>query len=534
VQRSDVRRDYARRARSVYCNQWQKDGNVVAQGKLIHGGWLVRRWAHSERPIERGALYEEYGKIRAIGTYDELRQRFPDAQSIGDSTSIVMPGFINAHSHGRGLTTYQMGQPDEPLETRIVEFFGRPEWGATETGKLSPQVAYNGYIDTAYSCAKQIASGITTTVHSHQYIDGPVDAYAARTRQVVEAYRDSGMRCAFTLGVRDRSTFAFADDADFLARLTADARQNSDLRKTNFISFSEFSQLLSDLAAAYPQIAFQMGPWNPVFCSDELLQQIADHSRTQNWRIQTHLVETKYQAKNAHKRFGRSWVKQLHAIGMLSPLFSGAHCIWFDDGDIDLMCQSGAQVVHNPSSNFRLQSGIAPVRAYLAAGMSVAFGIDSLGMNDDEDMFQDLRFAQLIHASPGLKGELIPSASMLGMATHAGTTVAGIAGIGELREGNWADVVLMSRSEIEGVPSDHGLADIILKRARPTHIKTVMVGGRCLIEDGSWKVPTPAELLIELAKSRNFGTQTALQSTLQLKEAVRTYLEGSHSESRTS
>lgn len=505
---------------------------MTARGKLIHGGWLVRRWAPSQPPIEGGALYEEGGKIHAIGTYDELRRRFPNAQSIGGSDCIVLPGFVNAHSHGRGLTTYQMGQPDEPLETRIVEMFGRPEWGATGQMMPNSQPSYDGYLDTAYSCAKQIASGITTTLHSHQYINGPVDEYAARTRRVVEAYRDSGMRCAFTLGVRDRSTFAFAEDDAFLAGLPADTRQNPDLCKNQFITFSEYCDLLQDLATAYPEVSFQMGPWNPVFCSDKLLQQIADHSRSKGWRIQTHLVETRYQAEHAHKRYGRSWVNQLYDIGMLSERFSGAHCVWFDGNDIDTMLQSGAQVVHNPSSNLRLQSGIAPVRAFLAAGIPVAFGIDSLGMNDDEDMFQDLRFAQLIQSTPGLNGELIPASSMLDMATHAGSAVTGIGGIGDLREGHWADVVLVSRPEMEGVASGHALAEVILKRAKPAHVRSVIVGGRCLIEDGTWKVQTPAELLAGLVKSGNFGTQTTSQSTGRLKEAVRSYLAGTRNDSR--
>jgi 5-methylthioadenosine/S-adenosylhomocysteine deaminase len=506
----------------------------VAQGKLIRGGWLVRSWTASQLPIEQGALYEEGGRIQAIDTYDELQRRFPNAQTIGNSDAIVIPGFVNAHSHGRGLTTYQMGQPDEPLETRIVEFFGRPEWGATGGDRSSPQPSYDGYLDTAYSCAKQISSGITTTLHSHQYIDGPVDDYAARTRPIVEAYRDSGMRCAFTLGVRDRSTFAFADDQAFLANLPLEMRQNPDLRDNQFISFVEYNDLLRDLATTYPEVSFQMGPWNPTFCSDTLLEQIADHSRSKSWRIQTHLVETRYQAAHAHKRYGRSWVKQLDQIGMLSDRFSGAHCVWVDPGDLETMRDSGAQVVHNPSSNFRLQSGIAPVRAFLAAGIPVAFGIDSLGMNDEEDIFQDLRFAQLVHGTPGLNGELIPSASMLQMATKAGSTVTGFEGIGELREGNWADVVLLSRSEIEGVHSGHALAEMILKRARPAHVKTVMVGGRCLVEDGIWKVTSPADLLQELAKSRNFATSTASELTLRLKKAVRDYLEGSPIEGRES
>jgi 5-methylthioadenosine/S-adenosylhomocysteine deaminase len=197
--------------------------------------------------------------------------------------------------------------------------------------------------------------------------------------------------------------------------------------------------------------------------------------------------------------------------------------VWFDDDDIDLMKQSGAQVVHNPASNLRLLSGIAPLRRFLDADVPVGFGIDSLGMNDDEDMFQDLRLSRLIHGSPRIDAKFIPASTMLDMATTKGAIVAGLKDIGSLDEGNRADIVLLSRPEIEGVRTDISIADLVLTRAKPAHIKTVIIGGRPIIEDASWRDHIPRKILEELGNSKAIG-QRKPNVRDQLKEALLTYL----------
>src|SRR5215831_16957331 len=108
----------------------REDRAMPVECKLVYGGWLVRRWDGAAKSlIENGALCTENGRIVAIDTYDALRKRYPHAATTGHASYIVGPGFVNAHSHGKGLSTFQMGQPDEPLETRIVEIHHRPEWG---------------------------------------------------------------------------------------------------------------------------------------------------------------------------------------------------------------------------------------------------------------------------------------------------------------------------------------------------------------------------------------------------------------------
>jgi 5-methylthioadenosine/S-adenosylhomocysteine deaminase len=500
---------------------------MPGEGKLVYGGWLVRRWDAKARSIvEDGALYTQDGKIVAIDTYDTLRKRYPHAVTTGHASYIVGPGFVNAHSHGKGLSTFQMGQRDEPLETRIVEIHHRPEWGGQSAQSLKSNARYDPYLDTLYAASKQLASGITTTVHSHGYRNGSVEHYGEATRKIVQGYVDSGIRCAFTLGIRDRFTFTFMDDRQFLEKLPADLRGAIDPSVTRCdMTFSQYYDLLQSLSREFPQVKFQLGPWNPVFCSDDLLEAVAEASKRDGWHVQTHLVETKYQAQYAKKVYGKSWVERLHEIGMLSKRFSGAHCVWVDDNDIDVMKQSGMQVIHNPSSNLRLLSGVAPVRQFLAAGVPVAFGLDSLAMNDDDDMLQDLRLSQLIHNNqPGVDSKPISSSAMLTMATQAGESVADIEGIGVLVEGNYADVVLLSLPDVEGVPTGHCLADLLLKRGKSLHVRSVMVGGKMFIEDGRWQERSAAQLLDTLRVGAQTPPPQPAEIVTQLKDAVRRHL----------
>jgi 5-methylthioadenosine/S-adenosylhomocysteine deaminase len=501
--------------------------SMAEQGRLVYGGWLVSRWdGNASSIVENGAIYIEDGRIAAIGSYRELRDRYPDAACTGHAGYVVAPGFVNSHSHGKGLSTFQMGQCDEPLETRIVEIHHRAEWGGQSAQSRRSNARYDPYLDTLYAALKQIASGVTTTVHSHGYRNGTVAHYGAATRKVVQAYQDSGIRCAFTLGIRDRFTFTFIDDDQFLQALSPSIRNEVDQSVTRCdMNFAEFYELLQVLASEFPQVKFQMGPWNPVFCSDTLLGNIAEASRRDGWHVQTHLVETKYQAQYAKKAFGKSWVTRLHELGVLTHRFSGAHCVWVEDDDLDLMRRSGMQVIHNPSSNLRLLSGVAPVRRFLAAGIPVAFGLDSLAMNDDDDMLQDLRLSQLIHNNqPGIDSAPIPSSAMLTMATEAGSLAADIAGVGTLAVGSHADVILLSLPDVEGVPSGHPLADVLLKRGRGLNVRTVLIGGRLFIEDGRWTDRSATQLLEELQAGAQSAPPKPAPLVAHLKDVVRRHL----------
>jgi cytosine/adenosine deaminase-related metal-dependent hydrolase len=154
--------------------------------------------------IDDGAVLQEDGVIAAVGTYADLRKRYPNTAVIGSGDEIMLPGFVNGHHHV-GLTPVQLGSPDMPLElwfiTRMV------------TRNL------NIYLDTLYSAFEMIASGITTVQHIHGWMPGTLSEVEAKAEQVVRAYEDIGMRVSYCYAVRDQNRLVYQADDAFVASL---------------------------------------------------------------------------------------------------------------------------------------------------------------------------------------------------------------------------------------------------------------------------------------------------------------------------
>jgi 5-methylthioadenosine/S-adenosylhomocysteine deaminase len=171
---------------------------------------------------------------------------------------------------------------------------------------------------------------------------------------------------------------------------------------------------------------------------------------------------------------------------------------------------------------------MAPLRDYLKHGIPLAFGLDSLSMNDDEDMFQDLRLGQVVQNRPGLDSEPIPAATMFGMATHGGAAVTGIEGAGSLEVGKRADAALVSLAEFSGGHAAQPLADLMLRRAKAVHVKTVIIGGKAVVQDGRWSGQEPAMLREQLSAAlgppaERVGPRPVVQVKQVVRDVLRSY-----------
>jgi 5-methylthioadenosine/S-adenosylhomocysteine deaminase len=486
-----------------------------ANGTLVHGRWLVRDWTAppAARVLEDGAAYEEAGTIVEVGSYDALSRRYPSANRVGDGDSIVIPGFVNAHSHGRGVSTFQKGLRDEHLELRVLDLMSRSQ----RAMRIDPR------LDILWSCIKQIASGITTTVHSHSYYQGSIEDYARGVRSLSGAYRESGMRCVVALGIRDRNRFAYPEDEFTKGLSCADCDAISSLGEATYVPFDEYLALLLELERQEPDVSFQFGPTNPVWCSERLLGNIADASRSSGRRVHTHLAETRYQASFAQRAYGKGWGEALADLGLLSDRLSCAHGVWLAAHDLARLAGARTQVVHNPASNLRLSSGIAPLRRYLEHGVPVAIGTDSLAMNDDDDIFQDMRLATLLQNVPGVDCEPLASTALLGMATRGGAIVAGKPGLGMLAPGSPADIVLLSASRLAGFPGLEPLPlhDWLLARGKAHFVHSVMIGGRMVLQDGRWKTLDPERIVAEIGRTLDAQTTHPNETIRPLKASLR-------------
>ena len=445
----------------------------MTRRQIIRGRVVVTRWGGGAQPMRDGAVYVEDAFVRDAGPFTALVQRHSGSETIGDGTHLVMPGFVNAHSHGRGVTTLRQGIPDDPGEVRSVG--------------LRLGLSVDPYWDVMLTAARQLEGGVTATMHlDSNYGYGPLDAYEERLRGVVRGYGDSGIRFSVALPVRDPSIDDPYLDERFLAELPCDVRSEVEGWRRSVPPLDAYLGLYGRLAGDGAPL--QIEPVGVDACSEEFLAAVRREADRAGVHIQLHLLETPYQKAHAVGRFGKTSVERLADLRFLRPDVSCAHCVWFTAHDIAIFRQTGAVVTHNPSSNLRLRNGLAPVAVMDEAGIPVALGIDNLGINDDEDMLQEVRLAQLQQSPPGIGQTAIPGSTALSWATENGAQVLGAAGLGRLEAGCPADLVMARLDRIEKavLEDGHDLAACVVQWLRQRDIDQVMVGGRVLVRNGCY------------------------------------------------
>ena len=175
--------------------------------KIVRAGHVVA--AFDKPSIANGAVAVVNDRIEAIGAYDDLRSRWPDAEVIGGEDHLLIPGLINGHGHGRGLTDFQRGALDNTLESWLFD-----------TRKYAPVATYD---DLALSAIRLLKSGVTTTMHNH-LLKNPVE-WEQEFQEGLGAYRDAGMRVQFNPGVRNSNPFVYGDNEGFLKALPENLQQ---------------------------------------------------------------------------------------------------------------------------------------------------------------------------------------------------------------------------------------------------------------------------------------------------------------------
>jgi 5-methylthioadenosine/S-adenosylhomocysteine deaminase len=182
----------------------------------------------------------------------------------------------------------------------------------------------------------------------------------------------------------------------------------------------------------------------PLHCSDAFLVECARLAAEYDVLLQTHLAESKTQAVLGYKKYGRSLVAHLQALGVLGPRLSAAHGIWLDVDDISRLAAAGAGVVHNPMSNLRLGSGIAPARALMDAGVNLGIGTDASNTSDGQNMFEALRLAAFLSRVGDVDPRRWLSAEeAFRAATEGSAKILGFDRLGRLEPGYRADIVFL-------------------------------------------------------------------------------------------
>ena len=302
------------------------------------------------------------------------------------------------------------------------------------------------------------------------------------------------------------------------------------------LSPRDYMTLVDDVAAAAdgPEFNVQYGPNGVQWCSDELLQAVAEASHRTGRRVHMHLLETKYQRQWADANYPGGVVRMLDEIGLLSPRLTLAHCVWARPEELELLAERGVIISVNTSSNLHLHSGIAPVTQMMERGCSVALGIDGKAFDDDDDALRELRLSYLLHAGTGFDRAITRPHAVRSAVGNGRFAVTNVNDGGLIEAGSAADMLLLDWAALneDGIREDIEPINMLFSRATARHIREVIVGGRTIVRDGrvlGVDLPAVRHEVLSQMRSGMAKNATLLSALSALDQAVaRHYLPEPH------
>jgi 5-methylthioadenosine/S-adenosylhomocysteine deaminase len=427
--------------------------------------------------IHDGAIAIAQGAVAETGGFAALAAKYPDARILGDGTQLVLPGLVDAHSHGRGMSPIQKGVQNDFLENALFDWAYMPV--------LPPEL-------TAPLCAwRHLRSGCTL-LHHNGFDDDGLEG-ARRADAAIGAYRATGIRLAFSPGVRDESKLVM-DGEGFLATLPDDLQAAA----RPFVHFDKaafadaYFRLFDELYAAYndAETRILLAPSWAHGASESFLRRVRAAAETRGGvMIHMHLLQSPVQKAYGLARHNKPTVVWLDDLGLVDSNVAFGHAIHVTEAEIALLGRRRASVTSHPSCNLHMRNGITPVMPLRAAGVNVALGLDDKTINDDEDAVMELRMMHKLHRlySFELTAPALSAYEALEIATVNGARATGFVGeAGALLPGMKGDAILVDLDRVARDPwidPQFDVAEAFVERAMGADVATVVVGGRVVVED---------------------------------------------------
>jgi len=386
------------------------------------------------------AFGEQDGLIRAVGEYAAVRTGYPDATTVGDSRSIVTPGFVNAHDH-----------LSEGLISGMGETMSLYEWAERLIKPVLRQLTRDmARAGAMLKAAEMIRSGITTV--NDMFVHFNPGSYASLG--VADGLEEVGLGGVICFGPEDmpvpQPTSALLDE----------------------------HEALRDRAGRSPNLRFRLGIGTIHGQTDRLFRESVGLAARNGWKVHTHLAEVREEITEARLRYGTNTLGRAVRDGLLDLDVIFAHCIWVNEPDIEVLATRGATIAHNPLANMILASGVCPVPRLRAAGIPVALGTDGAGSNDSHDMLQVMKCASLVQKLHHLDPLALTARDVLTMATIEGArALRADQRIGSLEVGKQADVVRFAGDGVR-LAYVHDPYQQLVFCAGPDDVSDVWVAGR--------------------------------------------------------
>lgn len=414
----------------------------------------------------KGDLLIENDKISEIARKDEESISEKGIDKIIDGKNrILMPGLINTHTH-LSMNLFRGLADDMALD----EWLNDNIW-PTEAG-LNGEYCYNGAL---LAIIEMIKSGTTTFNDMYFYMEN-----------VAEASIESGIRGCLSYGMID-----FGDE---------EKRENE---------FKENISLIKNYNnSANGRIKTLFGPHSTFTASKELLERVRKEANKYKVGIHIHMNETKKEIDDVIEATGKRPFEYLNELDFLGKDVIAAHGVWLSKEEIEIIKEKDVKISHNPCSNMKLSSGIAPIQDLLTKGICVGLGTDSVASNNNLDLFEEMKFASLLQKVDTLNPEALTSKQAIQMATINGAKALNLQEeIGSIEIGKKADIILIDKSSVNLNPMSNLVSSNLVYAANGSNVDTTICDGQILMENR--KLTTLDENLI---------IEKAAKSIKELKE----------------
>jgi len=403
-------------------------------------------WFKGDVAIE-GSLIKEVG--------ESLQEKYPSFTVLNGQDSLVMPGFINCHTHA-AMTMLRGYADDLPLMTWLEEMIWPRE------AHLDREDIYWG---TQLAILEMIKSGTTTFADMYFYMD-----------ETAQAVLESGIRASLSRGMVGSGAtaeLALEESAEFIQTWQGQGEG---------------------------RITCMFGPHAPYTCPPAYLERVMALADDWGVGIHIHLAETVDEVAKITKQEGLRPVELMDSIG----LFQGrhvlaAHCVHLSEKEIEILAKNKVGIAHNPESNMKLASGIAPISQLLEKGAFVGLGTDGAASNNNLDMLEEMRTCALLHKVAAMDPTVLPAKQVLRMATKGGAKVLGLEHVGSLAVGEKADLLIFDLKKPHLTPLYNPLANLVYA-AQSSDLKTVIIDGKIVMQERQVLTMDEERILFEAEK----------------------------------